>query len=78
MFLWGPRSGIEDNPTVYYTLIKGGTAQTNKNDDFYLQQRSDIKFTWADIKVNKPLDYETIREYNLTIRVEVSTSKSNH
>ncbi|CAG0914580.1 unnamed protein product, partial [Notodromas monacha] len=64
------KSGIEDNPTVYYTLIKGGTAQTNKNDDFYLQQRSDVKFTWADIKVNKPLDYETIREYNLTIRVE--------
>ncbi|CAA9998372.1 unnamed protein product, partial [Nesidiocoris tenuis] len=45
-------------------------AQTNKIHTFYLQQRSDNGFTWADIKVNHPLDYESIKEYNLTIRVE--------
>jgi len=51
--------------------MPGSTAQTNKLHTFYLQQRGDNGFTWADIKVNHPLDYETIREYNLTIRVEV-------
>ncbi|CAG7826774.1 unnamed protein product, partial [Allacma fusca] len=63
-------SGIEGNPTVFYRLIRGSTAQTNKYDTFYLQQRQDGGFTWADIKVNHPLDYETNKEYNLTIRVE--------
>ncbi|XP_068904347.1 neural-cadherin isoform X1 [Tenebrio molitor] len=63
-------SGIENNPTVFYRLMPGSTAQTNKHHTFYLQQRPDNGFTWADIKVNHPLDYETIKEYNLTIRVE--------
>ncbi|XP_059351786.1 neural-cadherin-like [Daphnia carinata] len=63
-------SGIEGNPTVFYRLIRGSTAQTNKYDTFYLQQRADNGHTWADIKVNHPLDYENIKEYNLTIRVE--------
>ncbi|XP_059485823.1 neural-cadherin isoform X5 [Neocloeon triangulifer] len=63
-------SGIENNPTVFYRLMPGSTAQTNKFHTFYLQQRSDNGFTWADIKVNHPLDYETFKEYNLTIRVE--------
>lgn len=52
--------------------MPGSTAQTNKFHTFYLQQRQDNGDTWADIKVNHPLDYETIKEYNLTIRVEVS------
>lgn len=65
-------SGIENNPTVFYRLMPGSTAQTNKFHTFYLQQRPDNGFTWADIKVNHPLDYETIKEYNLTIRVEVN------
>lgn len=65
-------SGIEGNPTVFYRLMPGSTAQTNKYHTFYLQQRQDGSDTWADIKVNHPLDYETIKEYNLTIRVEVS------
>lgn len=65
-------SGIEGNPTVFYRLMPGSTAQTNKLHTFYLQQRPDNGDTWADIKVNHPLDYESIKEYNLTIRVEVS------
>lgn len=67
-------SGIENNPTVFYRLMPGSTAQTNKFHTFYLQQRPDNGDTWADIKVNHPLDYETIKEYNLTVRVEVSTT----
>ncbi|XP_046410179.1 neural-cadherin isoform X2 [Neodiprion virginianus] len=63
-------SGIEGNPRVFYSLMPGSTAQTNKFNTFYLQQRADKGFTWADIKVNHPLDYESIKEYNLTIRVE--------
>lgn len=51
--------------------MPGSTAQTNKFHTFYLQQRPDNGDTWADIKVNHPLDYESIKEYNLTIRVEV-------
>lgn len=65
-------SGIENNPTVFYRLMPGSTAQTNKFHTFYLQQRPDNGDTWADIKVNHPLDFETIKEYNLTVRVEVS------
>lgn len=69
-------SGIENTPTVFYHLMPGSTAQTNKFHTFYLQQRSETSskdnVTWADIKVNHPLDYESIKEYNLTIRVEVS------
>ncbi|XP_043475146.1 neural-cadherin isoform X3 [Leptopilina heterotoma] len=63
-------SGIINNPVVFYRLMPGSTAQTNKLHTFYLQQRSDNSVTWADIKVNQPLDYESIKEYNLTIRVE--------
>ncbi|XP_023290813.1 neural-cadherin isoform X1 [Orussus abietinus] len=50
--------------------MPGSTAQTNKFNTFYLQQRSENSATWADIKVNHQLDYESIKEYNLTIRVE--------
>ena len=67
-----PSSGIEDNPTIFYQLIRGSTDQTNKYDTFYLQQRQDNGWTYADVKVNQPLDFERIKEYNLTIRVEVS------
>merc|ERR1719361_1834768 len=63
-------SGIEDNPTVFYQLIRGSTDQTNKYDTFYLQQKIVDGWTYADIKVNHPLDYERIKEYNLTVRVE--------
>lgn len=70
-FLSFCRSGIPDNPTVFYTLMKGSTEQTNKKDTFYLDQRNLNGDTWADIQVNYPLDYERIQQYNLTVRVEV-------
>ncbi|XP_076325233.1 neural cadherin isoform X1 [Tachypleus tridentatus] len=65
------RSGIPDNPTVFYTLMKGSTEQTNKKDTFYLSQKSDNNDNiFADIYVNYPLDYEKLQQYNLTVRVE--------
>jgi len=63
-------SGIPDNPTVFYTLIRGSTEQTNKRDTFYLSQRTEDSITWADIHVNYPLDFERLSYYNLTVRVE--------
>ena len=60
---------------MFYQLIRGSTEQTNKYDTFYLQQRHANGHTYADVKVNHPLDYERIKEYNLTIRVEVSIHK---
>ena len=56
---------------MFYQIIRGSTDQTNKYDTFYLQQRKEGEYTYADIKVNHPLDYERIKEYNLTVRVEV-------
>nr|XP_046911229.1 neural-cadherin-like isoform X3 [Dermatophagoides farinae] len=65
------RSGIPDNPTVFYTLMKGGTEQTNKKDTFYvIQSPGEGDEIWADICVNQPLDYERINQYNLTVRVQ--------
>ncbi|XP_015922304.1 neural-cadherin-like isoform X1 [Parasteatoda tepidariorum] len=64
------RSGIPDNPRVFYTLIKGGTEQTNGKDTFYLSQYSEGGSTWAGIYVNYVLDYEKVQQYNLTVRVE--------
>ena len=56
---------------MFYQIIRGSTDQTNKYDTFYLQQRKENGYTYADVKVNHPLDYERIKEYNLTVRVEV-------
>ena len=60
---------------MFYQLIRGSTDQTNKYDTFYLQQKIVDGWTYADIKVNHPLDYERIKEYNLTVRVEVINKK---
>ena len=61
-------SGIEDNPTIFYRLIRGSTDQTNKYDTFYLQQRHHNGWTHADIKVNSPLDYERIKASFFSVR----------
>ncbi|XP_064467310.1 neural-cadherin-like isoform X1 [Ornithodoros turicata] len=64
------KSGIPDNPEVFYTLMKGSTEQTNKKDTFYLNQKVEDGNTVAELVVNYPLDYEKIQQYNLTVRVE--------
>lgn len=63
-------SGIKDNPNVFYTIIRGGTEQTNKLNTFYLTTRTDGQFTYADIFLNYNLDYERLTFYNLTVRAE--------
>ncbi|KAG1685476.1 Neural-cadherin [Nymphon striatum] len=63
-------SGLENNPTVYYTLMKGSTAQTNKYDTFYIETRpGENGQQYVDIMVNYALDYEMVPQYNLTVRV---------
>lgn len=64
------RSGIKDKPRVFYTLMKGGTEQTNSRDTFYLKHLEGAQQV-AGIYVNYLLDYERIQQYNLTVRVEV-------
>lgn len=61
------RSGIQDESLVF-ELIKGKTAQTNKGDTFQLTpNKNDL--TSAFIKLIRFLDYETVIEYTLTVRV---------
>ncbi|CAG2115666.1 unnamed protein product, partial [Medioppia subpectinata] len=74
------RSGIATNPTVFYSLVAnepkfqlsisgGHIRETLKSNNFYLRHRLDDRgVIWADICVNSGLDYETKREYNLTVR----------
>lgn len=63
-------SGIKDNPSVFYTIIRGSTEQTNKQRTFYLNTRKDGLYTYADIILNQYLDYEKFTFYNLTVRAE--------
>ena len=63
-------SGIKDNNNVFYTIIRGGTEQTNKLSTFYLTTRNEDSYVYADIFLNYNLDYERITYYNLTIRAE--------
>lgn len=60
-------SGVKDNPRVTFKIVDGSTPQTNKDRTFYLKPKGDNE---AEIYVLKPLDYESIKEYNLTVRVE--------
>ena len=64
-----PSSGYEDNPTIVYQLI--GKSSDPLYDTFYIDPHTSKDQTYANVKVNKPLDFERIKEYTLTIRVEV-------
>lgn len=63
-------SGIKGDRTVFYTIIKGSTEQTNKQRTFQVATRVDGPHIYADIFLNHYLDYEKITFYNLTIRAE--------
>ena len=56
-------SGYEANSTVFYGLIH--------HDTFYINRRTFEGQRYADVKVHDPLDFEMIKEYNLTICAEV-------
>lgn len=69
-------SGIKNDPAVTYQIINGFTPETNHQNTFFLERRVETtpegKLFWADIKVHTSLDYESFRNYKLTIRAEVS------
>lgn len=51
---------------LQFELLKGKTAQTNKDQTFKLTQEHE---TEAYITLGRALDYETVTEYQLTVRV---------
>lgn len=59
-------SNIENEPDLYFELVKGQTSQTNSDDTFTIAERGNF----VDIKLAKPLDYETVNHYILTLRVK--------
>ncbi|XP_044256448.1 DE-cadherin-like, partial [Tribolium madens] len=60
------QSNIKD-PSVVFELVKGKTTQTNKDQTFIL---SPSDSTSAIITLARPLDYETVEEYQLTVRAQ--------
>ncbi|KAK4871852.1 hypothetical protein RN001_015976 [Aquatica leii] len=59
------RSNIEQQ-ALQFELLKGKTTQTNKDQAFKLTQEGE---TEAYISLGRLLDYETVTEYQLTVRV---------
>ena len=67
-------SGYEDNTTLFYGLINDFLQIESSNpmfDKFYIDTHNHEGQKYADVKVNKPLDFEWIQEYNLTLRAVV-------
>ncbi|GAB6020929.1 hypothetical protein CHUAL_003573 [Chamberlinius hualienensis] len=60
------RSGIHNDARVRYETVPGNTVQTNKFKTFYVTPDDDGSS--VRLLVSKPLDYEDVKEYNLTIR----------
>lgn len=53
-----------DDKSIVFELMKGKTTQTNKDQTFLLTQQD----TRGIITLGRPLDYETVTEYTLTVR----------
>ena len=67
-------SGYENNTTLFYGLINDFLQIESSNpmfDKFYIDMHNHEGQKYADVKVNKPLDFEWIQEYNLTLRAVV-------
>ena len=61
-------SNIPGDNTVFFQLVRGRTEQTNKHDTFRaIQSASDPNK--VDIYLTKPLQYETVNKYMLTLQV---------
>ncbi|KAF5283408.1 hypothetical protein FQA39_LY04784 [Lamprigera yunnana] len=60
------RSNTEQPGGVQFELLRGKTTQTNKDQTFKLTQEGD---TTAYLSLGRILDYETVTEYQLTVRV---------
>lgn len=61
------RSNTDEKSPVF-ELVTGRTEQTNKLNTFRLESEGEKAY----IRLARQLDYESISEYTLTIRVQVS------
>ena len=61
-------SQIPENPVVFFELVNGRTEQTNKGATFRAVQDPD-KENQVNIYLAKPLEYEKVSSYTLTLRV---------
>ena len=67
-------SGYEDNTTLFYGLINDFPqieSSDSRFDTFYIDTHDHEGQKYADVKINHPLDFEWIEEYNLTLRAVV-------
>ena len=61
-------SQIPENPVVFFELVNGRTEQTNKGATFRAVQDAD-KENQVNIYLAKPLEYEKVSSYTLTLQV---------
>lgn len=60
------RSNTDENAPVF-ELVPGRTEQTNKLNTFRLESEGNTAY----IRLSRALDYESISEYTLNIRIQV-------
>ncbi|KAH1023183.1 hypothetical protein HUJ04_012437 [Dendroctonus ponderosae] len=58
-----------DDKEIAFELIKGKTLQTNKDQTFVLTPSQSNSYT-AYIILARPLDFETVTEYSLSVRIK--------
>jgi len=61
-------SQIKEDPTLFFELLSGRTEQTNKGTTFRAVQDSENQQR-VNIFLAKPLEYEKVQEYTLTLQV---------
>ena len=65
------KSNIPNDPTVFFLLVTGRTEQTNKGNTFRAQPDPHDSNA-VQIFLAKPLEYEKVSEYTLTLQVKNS------
>ncbi len=60
------RSNTDEKAPVF-ELVAGRTDQTNKQQTFLLTPHGNTAY----IRMARPMDYESISEYTLTVRIQV-------
>jgi len=68
-------SQIPENPVVFFELVKGSTERTNKENTFRAVEDLD-KENQVHIHLAKPLEYEKVSSYTLTLRVTNALGES--
>lgn len=69
-----PRSNSAASSAVYYDIVHGSHEQTNKFRTFVIDEDGNggavIKYGGS-----RPLDYEQVKEYNVTVRATVRAAR---